>query len=192
MFRSALFRSPDLSGPWCAGIAGDLGGEPEQVEVLPPHLQEDLALRVELEGFLEGFLDLVLVLRLVVVVVIVVVSRDHRSRRRVIGVEVLPDRGIDGRGRSGPTDDQGRRRADRAGPAIDRSVRSGPARRDGHGTGPATGRTARAVERMKRQVRTSRRRPGWSPAPGRCSRPRRRRDRRRPGPASPCLASCRT
>ena len=45
---------------------GDLGGESEQVEVLPPHLQEDLALGVELEGFLEGFFDLVLVLVLVV------------------------------------------------------------------------------------------------------------------------------
>ena len=56
MFRSAPFRSPGLSGPCVAGIAGDLGGDLEQVEVLPPHLQEDLALGVELEGFLERFL----------------------------------------------------------------------------------------------------------------------------------------
>ena len=72
MPRSAFFRSPGLSGPCLTGIAGDLGGDFEQVEVLPPHLQEDLALSVELEGFFERFLDLVLMLRLVVVVVIVV------------------------------------------------------------------------------------------------------------------------
>src|SRR5262249_28230057 len=38
------------------GVAGDLGRQAEQVEVLSPHLQEDLALRVELEGFLERLL----------------------------------------------------------------------------------------------------------------------------------------
>src|SRR4051812_35784576 len=28
------------------GVAGDLGGDPQEVQVLPPHLQEDLALGV--------------------------------------------------------------------------------------------------------------------------------------------------
>ena len=45
----------------------------QQVEVLPPHLQEDLALGVELERLFERFFDLVLVIVLVVMVVIVVV-----------------------------------------------------------------------------------------------------------------------
>ena len=37
---------------------------------MPPHLQKDLALRIELKSLFESFLDLVLVLRLVVVVVV--------------------------------------------------------------------------------------------------------------------------
>ena len=51
-----------------AGVAGDLGGDPQQVEVLPPHLQEDLALRVELEGFFEGFLAFFVIVFVVVIV----------------------------------------------------------------------------------------------------------------------------
>jgi hypothetical protein len=47
--------------------AGDLGGDPQQVEVLPSHLQEDLALCVELKRFFESFLDLVLVLVFVMI-----------------------------------------------------------------------------------------------------------------------------
>ena len=51
------------------GVAGDLGRQAEQVEVLSPHLQEDLALRVELEGFLERLLDLVFVFLFVLMLV---------------------------------------------------------------------------------------------------------------------------
>ena len=39
----------------------------KQVEVLPPHLEEDLALGIELEGLFERFLDLVVVIVLVIV-----------------------------------------------------------------------------------------------------------------------------
>ena len=61
MFRIALLEVARLERAVLAAEAGDLGGDPQQVEVLPPHLQEDLALGVELEGFFEGLFDLVLV-----------------------------------------------------------------------------------------------------------------------------------
>ena len=63
------------------GVAGDLGGNSQQLEVLPSHFQEDLALGVELECLFESLLDLVFVLVRMIVVVfmsIVVFVVTHR------------------------------------------------------------------------------------------------------------------
>ena len=74
----ACFRSPGLSGGWLAAVAGHLGGDLQQVEVLTPHLEEDLALGVELERLLQRLLDLVLAFIAVHVVMNVLVSRSRR------------------------------------------------------------------------------------------------------------------
>ena len=71
MLRMRVLEIARLERTVLPGVAGDLGGDLEQVEVLPPHLQEDLALGVEFEGFLEGFLHLVLVLVVMFVIMFV-------------------------------------------------------------------------------------------------------------------------
>src|SRR5262249_7737080 len=136
------------------GVTGDLGRQAEQVEVLSPHLQEDLALRIELEGFLERFLDLVFVFLFVLEIMIMIGSTFLAG----VILEIVWGHGVQASQESRERMGVG---ALSISPVRSSSLQADlPARPRPRmpGASPA-GETA---------MRTSRRRPGWSRAPGRC------------------------
>src|SRR5690606_40067058 len=80
-FFSSRRRHTRFSRDWSSDVCSS-----DLIQVLAPHLQEDLALGVELEGLFQGLFDVVvMVVVMVMVVIVLVVAHVGSTPLRKIG-----------------------------------------------------------------------------------------------------------